>query len=39
MGLLTIGEWVETDDARDTLRELGVHYAQGFGVHKPEPFL
>jgi len=39
MGLLTIGEWVETDEARDTLRELGVHYGQGFGIHTPEPFL
>jgi diguanylate cyclase (GGDEF)-like protein/PAS domain S-box-containing protein len=39
MGLLTIGEWVETDEARDTLRDLGVHYAQGFGIHAPEPFL
>jgi EAL domain-containing protein (putative c-di-GMP-specific phosphodiesterase class I) len=39
MGLLTIGEWVETDEARHTLRELGVHYGQGFGIHTPEPFV
>ena len=39
MGLLTIGEWVETPDALATLGDLGVHYAQGFGIHRPEPFL
>jgi EAL domain-containing protein (putative c-di-GMP-specific phosphodiesterase class I) len=39
MGLQTIGEWVETVEARDILAELGVQYAQGFAIHRPEPFL
>lgn len=37
MGLKTIAEFVENDHIRQRLKELGVNYAQGFGVHKPEP--
>jgi diguanylate cyclase (GGDEF)-like protein/PAS domain S-box-containing protein len=33
----TVAEFVETEAARSTLKELGVDYAQGYLVHKPEP--
>lgn len=39
MGLQTIAEFVENDAILEKLRELGVDYAQGYGVHKPEPFV
>jgi diguanylate cyclase (GGDEF)-like protein len=35
MGLETIGEFVETDDIYMMLREIGVTYAQGFGISAP----
>lgn len=37
MGLTTIAEYVENDEIVRRLTELGVDYAQGFGVHRPEP--
>ncbi|MEW5893467.1 MAG: EAL domain-containing protein [Pseudomonadota bacterium] len=37
VGLKTIAEFVETEAIRDQLRELGVDYAQGYGLHRPEP--
>ncbi|MEQ1673972.1 MAG: EAL domain-containing protein [Candidatus Nitrotoga sp.] len=37
MGLKTIAEFVENDHIRQHLKELGVNYAQGFCIHKPEP--
>ncbi|MCW8889878.1 MAG: EAL domain-containing protein [Sedimenticola sp.] len=37
MGLKTIAEFVETDQALDRLREIGVDYAQGYGIARPEP--
>lgn len=37
MGLLTIAESVENSAILARLRELGVDYAQGFGVHVPAP--
>ena len=37
MGLKTIAEFVENDNIRRHLKELGVNYAQGFGIHIPEP--
>ena len=33
----TIAEHTENDAIFASLRELGVDYAQGFGIHKPEP--
>jgi EAL domain-containing protein (putative c-di-GMP-specific phosphodiesterase class I) len=37
MGIKTIAEFVEDEEILARLRELGVDYAQGYGVHKPEP--
>jgi len=38
MGLKTIAEFVEDDAILEILSELGVNYAQGYGIHKPTPF-
>jgi diguanylate cyclase (GGDEF)-like protein/PAS domain S-box-containing protein len=38
MGMQTIAEFVENDEIKHMLRELGVDYAQGYGIHKPQPF-
>ena len=38
MGMKTIAEFVENDEIKGMLRELGVNYAQGYGVGKPIPF-
>jgi EAL domain-containing protein (putative c-di-GMP-specific phosphodiesterase class I) len=37
MGLKTIAEYVETDQTLAMLRQIGVDYVQGNGVHHPEP--
>jgi diguanylate cyclase (GGDEF)-like protein/PAS domain S-box-containing protein len=37
MGLLTVAESVESNAILARLRELGVDYAQGYGVHVPIP--
>ena len=37
MGLKTIAEYVETDQTLAMLRQIGVDYVQGNGVHLPEP--
>lgn len=34
--LKTIAEFVETPEALEKLRELGVDFAQGYAIHKPE---
>ena len=39
MGIQTIGEWVEDSEIEAALREIGVDYAQGYGVGRPEPFV
>jgi diguanylate cyclase (GGDEF)-like protein/PAS domain S-box-containing protein len=39
MGLRTIAEWVETKQALDLLREVGVDYAQGFWFSRTEPLI
>lgn len=37
MGMLTIAEFAENSAVIDMLREMGVDYAQGFGVSRPAP--
>jgi EAL domain-containing protein (putative c-di-GMP-specific phosphodiesterase class I) len=38
MGKQTIAEFVENDAIFEAVREIGVDYAQGYGVGRPEPF-
>jgi len=38
MGKQTIAEFVDSDRVIAMLREIGVDFAQGFGVAKPRPF-
>jgi EAL domain-containing protein (putative c-di-GMP-specific phosphodiesterase class I) len=37
VGLATIAEFVESDETLAKLREIGIDYAQGFGIARPEP--
>ena len=37
MGMQTIAEYVENDEIKNKLRQLGVDYVQGFGIGKPQP--
>lgn len=37
MGKVTIAEFVENDEVRELLREIGVDYGQGYGLGFPEP--
>jgi diguanylate cyclase (GGDEF)-like protein/PAS domain S-box-containing protein len=37
LGLMTVGEGIETDDQLDRLRELGCEIGQGFHFSRPEP--
>ena len=37
IGADTVGEFVETSEIANKLRELGVDYAQGYAFGKPEP--
>lgn len=39
MGIKTIAEFVETQAIADVLRELGVDYAQGYWIGRPEPMI
>ncbi|MBR1216436.1 EAL domain-containing protein [Bradyrhizobium sp. U87765 SZCCT0131] len=38
MGKRTIAEFVENDATLQALRAIGVDYAQGYGIGRPEPF-
>ncbi len=38
MGMQTIAEFVENDEIQQKLIEIGVDYAQGYGIGKPHPF-
>lgn len=37
MNLRTVAEYVESDQILELLRQMGVDYVQGNGVHQPEP--
>jgi EAL domain-containing protein (putative c-di-GMP-specific phosphodiesterase class I) len=39
MGLKTIAEFVQDDEIRSMLKDIGVNYGQGYGIGKPEPLL
>jgi diguanylate cyclase (GGDEF)-like protein len=39
MGMETIAEFVESEEIKMMLQEIGVNYAQGFAIHKPQPFI
>ncbi|HEX9941638.1 MAG TPA: EAL domain-containing protein [Thermoanaerobaculia bacterium] len=39
MGLQTIGEWVENRQTFEALKELGVDYAQGYWLCRPQPLV
>jgi EAL domain-containing protein (putative c-di-GMP-specific phosphodiesterase class I) len=39
MGMQTIAEFVENDEIKGMLREIGVNYAQDYGIDKPQPFM
>ncbi len=39
MQLRTIAEFVENDAIADKLRAIGINYAQGYGVARPEPLV
>jgi diguanylate cyclase (GGDEF)-like protein/PAS domain S-box-containing protein len=36
MGMKTIAEFVENVQIKDMLKEIGVDYVQGYGIHKPQ---
>ncbi len=38
MGMQTIAEFVENDEIKGLLREIGVDYGQGYGISKPSSF-
>ena len=38
MGMETIAEFVENDEIKQILKQIGVNYAQGYGTGKPRPF-
>jgi diguanylate cyclase (GGDEF)-like protein/PAS domain S-box-containing protein len=38
MGMPTIAEFVENNEIKGMLKEIGVNYAQGYGIDKPTPF-
>lgn len=39
IGISTVAEFVEDQDTLDALRRIGVDLAQGYGLHRPEPWL
>jgi diguanylate cyclase (GGDEF)-like protein/PAS domain S-box-containing protein len=38
IGLSTVAEFVESEAVLERLRKIGVNFAQGFHLHRPEPF-
>lgn len=39
IGIQTIAEFVDNDKVLEELRHIGVDFAQGYGVHQPEPLV
>lgn len=39
MGIETVAEFVENEEILAGVRELGVDFAQGYGIHRPEPLV
>ncbi len=37
VGMKTIAEFVENEEILDELRRIGIDYAQGYAIHKPQP--
>ena len=37
LGIITVAEYVETDEIRARIATLGVDYGQGFAIGKPVP--
>ena len=37
MGIQTIAEFVENDNILEKITALGIDYAQGYGIAKPQP--
>ena len=37
MGVHTVAEWVDRPEVLERVRELGIDFAQGFLLHRPEP--
>lgn len=37
IGVKTVAEFVEQPEIRERLRVIGVDYAQGYLIHRPEP--
>lgn len=38
MGMRTIAEFVENESILKKIREIGIDYAQGYGISRPQPF-
>ena len=38
MGLKTVAEWVEDQASLEMLSDIGLDFAQGFGIAVPKPF-
>ena len=39
MGIKIIAEFVENEIILEKLKEIGVDFAQGYGIHKPEALI
>jgi EAL domain-containing protein (putative c-di-GMP-specific phosphodiesterase class I) len=39
LGVKTVAEFVETEELLDKVKELGIDYAQGYVISRPEPLL
>ena len=37
LGMKTVAEYVENDEILELLKDIGVDYAQGYGIEKPIP--